>query len=444
MGVIEIGLGDPYTLDSDIADIIWVHDGGEVNLLDGGLAQTMEVYLGASLNISGCHRTLGAESQWIRVFESAIVTLKADSIASVSPVPTDGVIAAPFTGTLFWEHEGIAYELGISTGEDIAVEIVAGSIANAGEDVYIDSVDQQVTVIEGLATGASFYRWLKEGAVLLDWTEVGGGAANLALGALDTALPLGAHTLTLEIGEPESDGYAMTASDTMTLTIQNTPPDASVSEDQTVQINLDLIVVSASLMDFDGDTLSYEWRKGGEVLDFGSVSAPAGGDPVAIDDLLVSPGDPRFPLGENIVELVVDDGVNEAANFAAVVNVVDTMAPTLCPVPSRRILWPPNHKLLPVTVWANAFDNGGGALTLDVTVESSQPAEPGETDYYIDSVDDDTGVIELRLRSEREGKGFGRVYKVTVTATDESGNQSSAVVRILCPRRGWRRWRNWR
>jgi len=77
-------------------------------------------------------------------------------------------------------------------------------------------------------------------------------------------------------------------------------------------------------------------------------------------------------------------------------------------------------------------------------VESSQPAEPGETDYYIDSVDDDTGVIELRLRSEREGKGFGRVYKVTVTATDESGNQSSAVVRILCPRRGWRRWRNWR
>jgi len=53
-----------------------------------------------------------------------------------------------------------------------------------------------------------------------------------------------------------------------------------------------------------------------------------------------------------------------------------------------------------------------------------------EPDYYIDSVDDETGVIELRLRAERSGKGQGRIYTIVITATDASGNQSVAQVQI--------------
>ncbi|MHC4842511.1 MAG: hypothetical protein ACYTEE_01785, partial [Planctomycetota bacterium] len=54
-------------------------------------------------------------------------------------------------------------------------------------------------------------------------------------------------------------------------------------------------------------------------------------------------------------------------------------------------------------------------------------------DYYIDSVNDETGLIELRLRAERSGKGNGRIYSIVITATDESGNSSVAEVHVFVP-----------
>ena len=75
---------------------------------------------------------------------------------------------------------------------------------------------------------------------------------------------------------------------------------------------------------------------------------------------------------------------------------------------------------------------------VDVTVASSELPDfdgDGSTipDYYIDGVDDSTGIIELQLRSERSGKGEGRTYTVNITASDESGNQSEAHVEIKAP-----------
>ena len=75
---------------------------------------------------------------------------------------------------------------------------------------------------------------------------------------------------------------------------------------------------------------------------------------------------------------------------------------------------------------------------MNITVQSSEPPDTdgdGNTipDYYIDSVDDQTGLIELRLRAERSGKGDGRTYTIVITATDESGNSSVAEVEILAP-----------
>ena len=75
---------------------------------------------------------------------------------------------------------------------------------------------------------------------------------------------------------------------------------------------------------------------------------------------------------------------------------------------------------------------------MTVQVISSEPPDTngdGETipDYYIDSVNDETGLIELRLRSERSGKGPGRTYTIVIMATDESGNESIASVEIKAP-----------
>ncbi len=75
---------------------------------------------------------------------------------------------------------------------------------------------------------------------------------------------------------------------------------------------------------------------------------------------------------------------------------------------------------------------------MSVDVQSSEPPDTdgdGNTipDYYIDLVDDPSGVIELRLRAERSGKGDGRTYTILITAEDESGNVSVAKVQIIAP-----------
>jgi len=98
-------------------------------------------------------------------------------------------------------------------------------------------------------------------------------------------------------------------------------------------------------------------------------------------------------------------------------------------------------------ILANAFDNGGGIIHLDIEVVGSEPAlvaafsqttsanSSGDLpDVYIDRVDDETGMIWLRLRAKRSRTDKnGCIYTIVVTATDASGNQSGAMVRIFSP-----------
>lgn len=313
-------------------------------------------------------------------------------------------------------------------------------VVDAGADVAVLSSQQSVTTIVGTATDphpgpeALTYRWLEGEAVLANWTPVDANdEAPLSLGTLASALPIGTHTLTLEV----TDG-AFTVSDTMTLTVSNTPPQTQPAPTtQAVEIYVDAIIIAAEVSDFDGDTLSYEWRLDGMVLDSGTVDTVAGGAEAAIPDLAIAAGDSRFAMGLNEVELVVSDGVTDPVSAIASVDVQDTRVPTLCPIPSRIILLPPDGQLKPVTIWANAFDRGGGPTTLGVTVESTRSPAPGQTDYYIDSIDNTCDIIRLRLRAERRLPGLGRIYKITVTATDQGGNQSSAILLILAPRFGF-------
>jgi hypothetical protein len=43
------------------------------------------------------------------------------------------------------------------------------------------------------------------------------------------------------------------------------------------------------------------------------------------------------------------------------------------------------------------------------------------------------GVITLRLRAERSGSGDGRIYTITITGRDSSGNRSQAKVEVTVP-----------
>lgn len=112
---------------------------------------------------------------------------------------------------------------------------------------------------------------------------------------------------------------------------------------------------------------------------------------------------------------------------------------------SPAILWPPNHKLVPVTVSYSESDDDGDQISLtdikvsmvdgdgQVDVEghgAGQPAAQQGPDYSVPSPlpgpVDDPGPwqVDVGIRSERAGtvgNGSGRVYTLTVTCQDQGG-----------------------
>lgn len=306
-------------------------------------------------------------------------------------------------------------------------------VADAGANLQIASSAQTGTVIQGTAgdpdQDALQYRWLDGADVLRDWTSVGSdGEANLPLADLPS-FAIGSHTLTLEVSDSMD-----TVTDEMVLTVENSLPEVGPAPNyQIVEIGVDSILFTANVADYDGDRLSYEWFCEIGILDFGTVETPVGGGVVTIPGVVILPGDSRFGLGTHQVELRVNDGTNPPVSEFVTVNVTDTTQPSLSPLPDVTILWPPNYQLQPVVIQANAADTGGGSIHLSVQVSSSEPPDATIPDYFIDSVNDTTGMIELRLRSERSGKGPGRTYTVVVTAEDLSGNQSVASIVINAP-----------
>jgi hypothetical protein len=311
------------------------------------------------------------------------------------------------------------------------VEVNTPPTANAGENLTITSEEQCTTVIQGTASDEDNdtleYRWLEGETEVLTWTPVGGnGEAHLNL--CTVSLGLGQHTLTLEVRDGQT-----TSSDEMILTIGNSAPHAAPTGGGVYSLGSS-ITVGGQVSDFDGDKLTYTWSEGADTYCNGEIQSIAGGDPVALPDCDVPPLD----LETHTLTLTVSDGVNEPVSRNITIQVVDTTAPTLAPEPNLSILWPPNHKMVDITINANASDDSGLPPTLSAAIKSNEPQEGlGDGDMTPDwtapVIDQETGVITLQLRAERSGLGEGRIYTVSITAVDDAGNASSTNVEIIVP-----------
>ena len=101
---------------------------------------------------------------------------------------------------------------------------------------------------------------------------------------------------------------------------------------------------------------------------------------------------------------------------------------------SPSVLWPPNHKMVKVTVEVDATDNSGSApfcCILGVSSnESINGPGDGDTEPDWDYADDPLVVL---LRAERAGGGDGRVYTIEVGSTDASGNAATDTVEVIVP-----------
>ena len=97
------------------------------------------------------------------------------------------------------------------------------------------------------------------------------------------------------------------------------------------------------------------------------------------------------------------------------------------------VLWPPNHRMVNVTVSYDVTDNCPlPPNSCVLTVTSNEPVfghGSGHTSPDWIVLDDH----HVLLRAEREGGGNGRIYTTTITCTDSGGNSSNDQVEVTVP-----------
>jgi hypothetical protein len=116
---------------------------------------------------------------------------------------------------------------------------------------------------------------------------------------------------------------------------------------------------------------------------------------------------------------------------------VDRTAPQLSCSPSPRELWPPNHKLVDVTVTVALADEGAGpAGFVLLEASSSEPDDAGgdgNTTGDVAGFDVGTPDTSGWLRAERQGGGPGRVYTLRYGGADRAGHEAACAAHVVVP-----------
>ncbi len=288
---------------------------------------------------------------------------------------------------------------GVNDGDEVA----------AGTDPLVPDNDNTPPVITA-------------GNVVAEATGPGGAVVSFTATAeddVDGAVPVvadPASASTFSIGDTTVDlsavddaGNEATAS--FTVTVQDTiaPVITSVPADQTIE------ATSAD----------------GAVAIFDAVAK----DAVGVASLTYSQASgTTFAIGTTTVTVTATDAAGNSSQQTFTVTVRDTTAPAIASVtPSQATIWPPNHKMVGITVNAVATDAVGVTSLKIISVTSSEPDNgPGDGNTVGDAVI--TGPLSVSLRAERSGRGNGRTYTITVEASDAAGNSSTKTCTVFVPK----------
>lgn len=137
--------------------------------------------------------------------------------------------------------------------------------------------------------------------------------------------------------------------------------------------------------------------------------------------------------GTDVIEASFTDDQGNVRSATATKEWVNNPPDCSAVAPSATELWPPNHKLRPVTL-SGATDPDGDPVTLTITGVTQDEALNGLGDGDT-SPDAQMGSAsnQVLLRAERSGTGDGRVYRVAFTASDPAGATCSGVVTVGVP-----------
>ena len=134
-----------------------------------------------------------------------------------------------------------------------------------------------------------------------------------------------------------------------------------------------------------------------------------------------------FAIGTTTVTLTAADsrGNTSTGSFTVTVTPPPSSLAITSLTPSITSIWPPNKKMVAVTL-AVATSGASGAVTAKIiSVTSNEPN--GDVQWQI------TGPLKLNLLADRLGDGTGRIYTITVEARDAAGNVSTKTVIVTVP-----------
>jgi trimeric autotransporter adhesin len=165
--------------------------------------------------------------------------------------------------------------------------------------------------------------------------------------------------------------------------------------------------------------LSYFFSLGGATISGGMLEASS------LEGMELNPGN-------TTITWMVRDAADNESSCSFEVLVSDKTPPVISNVTANpSLLSPSNHKMRDINLSYVATDNCGAVAT-SVSVTNNESMY-GTADGNIDPdwiiVDDH----HLQLRAERSGRGSGRTYTITVTATDAAGNKASAATTVIVP-----------
>jgi len=139
-------------------------------------------------------------------------------------------------------------------------------------------------------------------------------------------------------------------------------------------------------------------------------------------------------LGTTTITVNVKDASGNPASCTTSLKVVDTTPPVVTSSVQTPLLWPPNHELVNVGLAASATDNCTPNPTLAVQgIVSTEPDVGPGSDANFSPDAANIGLGTLRLRSERDDGGNGRIYLDVVKATDGSGNVGFGCTAVVVP-----------
>ncbi len=193
------------------------------------------------------------------------------------------------------------------------------------------------------------------------------------------------------------------------ITCSSHPPVADAGSNQIVEqhgATGSLVTLDGSgSSDPDGDPLIYTWT--------GPFGTATGKFPKV-----------TIPAGTHTVTLVVNDGSFSSAPDTVQITVQDTTPPAIDLNQLVNTIWPVNKRMVDAAMVTNVADAVDDNPNVSYVVSSNQSISNGDWNVAGNTVS---------VKADRSGNDGDRVYSITATATDSSGNSSSQAVEVTVP-----------